>query len=96
MAESLRARAARTARRVAPRKGRPGWTHGLESPAKLGAKVARLQTRVAELEADVQENRQLNVRLAELTDVVEQLLLPVAHRDEERLAEALARYSTSL
>ena len=34
--------------------------------------------RVAELEDEVQECRQLNLRLAELTDVVQELLLPVA------------------
>ena len=51
-----------------------------------------LSRRVAELEAEVQECRQLNVRLAELTDVVMELLVPVAARDEERLAELLERY----
>ncbi|MFM6850518.1 MAG: DUF6752 domain-containing protein, partial [Terrabacter sp.] len=37
-----------------------------------------LERRVAALEEAVQENRALNVRLAELTDVVSELLLPVA------------------
>ena len=44
------------------------------------------------LEEAVQENRALNVRLAELTDVVTELLLPVAARDEERLEELLGKY----
>ena len=51
-----------------------------------------LEQRVAALEEAVQENRALNVRLAELTDVVSELLLPVAARDEERLEELLAKY----
>lgn len=51
-----------------------------------------LEKRVAALEEAVQENRALNVRLAELTDVVSELLLPVAARDEERLEELLGKY----
>lgn len=58
--------------------------------------MVRLAARVAELEAEVQECRQLNLRLAELTDVVQELLLPVAQRDEERIAEVLENYSKSL
>ena len=51
-----------------------------------------LERRVAALEEAVQENRALNVRLAELTDVVTELLLPVAARDEEKLEELLGKY----
>lgn len=51
-----------------------------------------LEKRVAALEEAVQENRALNVRLAELTDVVTELLLPVAARDEEKLEELLEKY----
>lgn len=58
--------------------------------------VAELQARVAVLEDEVQECRQLNLRLAELTDVVQELLLPVAQRDEERLAAVLEKYSQGL
>ncbi len=53
---------------------------------------ADLRRRVTALEREVQECRALNIRLAELTDVVSQLLLPVEARDEERLAELLDRY----
>jgi len=58
--------------------------------------VRELRERVQRLEAEVQECRALNVRLAELTDVVTELLLPVASRDEERLAALLERYRTSV
>ena len=44
----------------------------------------------------MQENRQLNRRIAELTDVVGELLLPVADRDEERVAELLAAYRAGI
>lgn len=55
-----------------------------------------LRRRVARLEAEVQECRALNVRLAELTDIVTELLLPVAARDEEKLARLLERYRESI
>lgn len=53
--------------------------------------VDALRERVATLEDEVQECRQLNLRLAELTDVVQELLVPLAQRDETRLAEAVER-----
>lgn len=58
--------------------------------------VRDLREQVQRLEAEVQECRALNVRLAELTDVVTELLLPVASRDEEKLAALLERYRTSV
>ncbi len=61
-----------------------------------GAQVEELRDRVAVLEDEVQECRQLNLRLAELIDVVGELLLPVAERDEARIAEAMERYSRGL
>ncbi len=51
-----------------------------------------LADRVAALEEAVQDNRALNVRLAELTDVVTELLLPVAARDEQKLEALLEKY----
>ena len=62
------------------RKNRPGLGGG------------DLEQRVAALEDAVRENRALNVRLAELTDVVSELLLPVAARDEQKLEELLSKY----
>ena len=59
---------------------------------QLGA----LRKRVRVLEVEVQECRALNVRLAELTDIVTELLLPVAARDEEKLAALLERYRASV
>ena len=55
-----------------------------------------LRRRVRQLEVEVQECRALNVRLAELTDIVTELLLPVAARDEEKLAELLEKYRQSV
>ncbi|MDO7867456.1 DUF6752 domain-containing protein [Nocardioides jiangxiensis] len=61
-----------------------------------GMAVVDLRRRVRVLEEEVQECRRLNLRLAELTDVVSELLLPVEQRDEERLTELLAKYQNSL
>jgi len=58
--------------------------------------IEALRERVALLEDEVQECRQLNLRLAELTDVVQELLLPVAQRDEQRVGELLEKYSKGL
>ena len=52
--------------------------------------------RLSALEAEAHENRQLNRRIAELTDVVAELLVPLADRDEEGSREVLARYRTEL
>jgi len=62
----------------------------------LGDRIERLQRRLDTLEAEVQECRRLNVRLAELTDVVEQLLLPMASQDPERIAVAVEKYSKTV
>lgn len=55
-----------------------------------------VRARLAALEAEVQENRRLNRRIAELTDVVAELLVPIADRDEERVQELLAEYRAGL
>ena len=51
-----------------------------------------LEKRVAALEAEMQECRQLNLRLAELCDVMMELLLPAADRDEATVQRILTQY----
>ena len=41
-----------------------------------------MRARLRELEAEVQENRRLNRRVAELTDLVTELVVPLARRDD--------------
>ena len=55
-----------------------------------------LRERVVRLEAEVDELQQLNLRLAELTDVVQELLLPLARQDPEKAVELLERYRDEL
>ncbi len=57
---------------------------------------SNLAERVRVLEAEVQENRQLNRRIAELTDVVAELLIPLEARDQAKVDEVLARYQQGL
>lgn len=65
-----------------------------DPPSGLG--LVALRRRVAELESEVQECRRLNVRLAELTDIVQELLVPLADRDEAKVRERLDRYAAGL
>jgi len=55
-----------------------------------------LERRVAELEAEVQECRNVNLRVAELTDLVTQLLVPLASGDQEKVRELVEGYHAGL
>ena len=61
-----------------------------------GRAVADLTARVASLEDEVRECRRQQLRLAELTDVVQELLLPLSQRDQAKVDELLERYSAQL
>lgn len=58
--------------------------------------LQRLEERIQDLEADVVQLRRHNLRLAEITDVVQELLVPVAARDEAAIQDAIARFQESL
>lgn len=62
----------------------------------LRSDVQRLEQRVADLEADLAEMRRHNLRLAELADVVAELLVPMANRDEAAVQQAIERFQESL
>lgn len=76
----MKARAARLAELVAPTR----------------AQLSALSKRVDKLEAEVQETRRFNRRLAEIADVVQEVLVPAAKRDDERLRRLLDEYSNRL
>jgi hypothetical protein len=57
--------------------------------AGLREEVKSLRARVADLET-------AHVRFAELLDLVQELLLPVAMQDEEKVRAAVARYADEL
>jgi hypothetical protein len=58
--------------------------------------TARLRTRIAELENDVQECRNLNKRLAEVVDVFVEVLVPAEHRDIGRFTQPLNAYGSTI
>jgi len=66
------------------------------SQGPAGEAGHRLAERVAALEEAVEENRRLNQRLADVVDVVTELLVPAADRDDERLRKALADLNKTL
>ena len=55
-----------------------------------------IEARVAALEEAVEENRRLNQRLADVIDVVTELLVPAVDRDDERVKAALANLGKTL
>lgn len=58
--------------------------------------LVSLRRRVAELEEEVQECRAVNLRVAELTDIVSELLVPLARGDQDEVARVIERYHESL
>lgn len=55
-----------------------------------------LRGRVLALEKELEADRQLHRKIAELSDVVAELLIPIQDRDEERVTEVLAKYRKSI
>jgi hypothetical protein len=68
----------------------------LRGLAGRGESARTLRARVANLEDEMQEARRLNRRLAELMDVVEELLVPLSQQDHERVERFLASNTTLL
>lgn len=62
------------------------------TPRRYLAEVAYLPKRILDLEEAVMENRQLSRRLAELTDIMAELLVPATERDEERLTALITKF----
>jgi SAM-dependent methyltransferase len=58
-------------------------------------KVGAVPLWVRDLGSAVHENRRLNRRVAELTDVVAELLVPLSERDDEKARALLASYRES-
>ncbi len=91
--------------RAPGRRAGPGARRDEGSPGRAGKGVARAATgkavpaenrrlheRLDELEDELRESRKLQLRVAELNDVVTELLLPAAQQDPEVTAAALERY----
>ncbi len=55
-----------------------------------------LSQRVSDLEGDIAELREQNLRLAEMADVIQELLIPMASRDQDRIDAAIERFQQGL
>ena len=60
------------------------------------AEVKRLRDRVTELEADLDEQRGLSVRVAELSDAIAHLLAVAARGDQQELERTVAEFADGL
>lgn len=67
-----------------------------ENRWNLFATVRAQRLRIEKLETEVVELQRHYVRMAELVDVVQELLIPIAERDEARIAEAIEGFNKSL
>jgi len=55
-----------------------------------------LEQRVADIEEVITELRRHHLRVAELVDVVQELLIPMASQDQQRIQEAIAKFGKSI
>lgn len=62
------------------------------SRSRIARRQHELATRLRELDESLAESRRLQYRLAMVTDVVGELLLPWSEQDEERLVDFVRRY----
>jgi prefoldin subunit 5 len=67
------------------------WKQQAKKLVGTRAEVARLRKEVDQLQDAVEEYRRLNERLSDVLDIVEEILVPAAGRDEERLRALLAK-----
>lgn len=75
---------------------KPGAKARLAGRRRVAREVEELEARVAALERQVREYEGAHVRFAELVDVVTELLVPMAQQDQEKVREAIARYTVEL
>jgi prefoldin subunit 5 len=55
-----------------------------------------MQRRIEALESEIEELRQQNLRLAEIADVVQELLVPLSSRDQAKVDAAIEKFSKGL
>jgi hypothetical protein len=61
-----------------------------------GAFDRTLRVRVQRLEQELEADRQLHRKIAELSDVVAELLIPIQDRDQDKVSEVLAQYRKTI
>jgi hypothetical protein len=68
----------------------------IASRVRAAKDVLSLSDRMAALEEEVMELRQMNMRLAEIADVVMELLVPLERRDQEQVDRLIDTYRAGL
>jgi hypothetical protein len=58
--------------------------------------LGELVRRVEALESEIEELRQQNLRLAEIADVVQELLVPLSSRDQATVDAAIEKFAKGL
>ncbi|MEP6817811.1 MAG: DUF6752 domain-containing protein [Marmoricola sp.] len=69
---------------------------GLARKALGRGAIDELRQRVESLEREIEELRRQNLRLAEIADVVQELLVPLASRDQARIDAAIESFAEGL
>ena len=59
-------------------------------------RVRDLEERIEVMEDEMQEHRQLSRRVAELTDLIADLLVPLAQHDQAKVDEIITQYRASI
>ena len=81
---------------ISRRKQDPSGTAEDPRVERAEKQLRALRRRVVQLEQEVLESRQLNKQVAEMIDVIAEVLLPAGARDDQRIHELLKRYDASL
>lgn len=63
---------------------------------ELRQMTEELRRRLAALESGLEQERRLHRRIAELTDLVQEVLLPAPRRNDKRIATLLRDYQSAL
>lgn len=71
-------------------------TNGWKRTAMMIGPLRTMAQRITDLERDVAELREQNLRLAEIADVVQELLVPLASRDQERIDAAIEEFGKGI
>ena len=79
----------------APSRIRTALVQLTSDPAQV-LRIEDLEKRVKDLEDELLDAHRLGRRLAELMDVVEELLVPISQRDDAKVQELLDRHLKSL
>jgi hypothetical protein len=71
------------------------WVGRTDMSARV-VRLAKLEKRVRMLEEDVTELRRHGMRVAELTDLVQNLLVPMAAGGDARVQDAIEKFNKSV